>query len=323
MKITTDIQEAKAEICQTESAKWSRSRGLRFNSGHIERLVFYARNPSKNDAAVDRMCSSHPRVRFQDSGAGPQRRRSRRRSPPAEGRAQAAGITEIPVILCDEWTPAQVKAFRLMVNRSVTWADWDEELLALELQELQADRTSISILTGFDPDEIDDLLALDDEEKANAAPPLPENPSVAARRSVALRPAPRAVRRRDQRGSCRAAARRPQAAADGHRSALRNRAGFGVARSRRPERLRAGRAELHEAPHRGPHRDHDLRRHARRLVGGVRARAEPRGGLRLARIEVHPRGARRPAADRLRASPADHLGQGPDRAHAHALLVSA
>jgi hypothetical protein len=30
--------------------------------------------------------------------------------------------------LCDEWTPAQVKAFRLMVNRSVTWADWDEEL---------------------------------------------------------------------------------------------------------------------------------------------------------------------------------------------------
>jgi hypothetical protein len=40
----------------------------------------------------------------------------------------------IPVILCDEWTPAQVKAFRLMVNRSVAWASWDEELLALELR---------------------------------------------------------------------------------------------------------------------------------------------------------------------------------------------
>ena len=51
--------------------------------------------------------------------------------------ARKLGITEIPVILCDEWTPAQVKAFRLMVNRSVTWADWDEELLALELQEIQ------------------------------------------------------------------------------------------------------------------------------------------------------------------------------------------
>ena len=51
--------------------------------------------------------------------------------------ARKLGIPKIPVILCDEWTPAQVKAFRLMVNRSVTWADWDEELLALELQEIQ------------------------------------------------------------------------------------------------------------------------------------------------------------------------------------------
>jgi len=44
--------------------------------------------------------------------------------------ARKLGISEIPVILCDEWTPAQVKAFRLMVNRSVSWASWDEDLLA-------------------------------------------------------------------------------------------------------------------------------------------------------------------------------------------------
>ena len=30
-----------------------------------------------------------------------------------------------------------MKAFRLLVNRSVTWADWDEQLLALELQEIR------------------------------------------------------------------------------------------------------------------------------------------------------------------------------------------
>ncbi len=83
------------------------------------------------------------------------------------------------MILCDEWTPAQVKAFRLMVNRSVTWASWDEELLALELQEIQEADFDLS-LTGFDPGEIDKLLALDDEEKANATPPLPETASVAA-----------------------------------------------------------------------------------------------------------------------------------------------
>jgi len=90
--------------------------------------------------------------------------------------ARKLGITEIPVILCDEWTPAQVKAFRLMVNRSVAWADWDEELLALELQEIQESDFDLS-LTGFDPGEIDKLLALDDIEQENATPPLPESPA--------------------------------------------------------------------------------------------------------------------------------------------------
>jgi DNA modification methylase len=90
--------------------------------------------------------------------------------------ARKLGITEIPVILCDEWTEAQVKAFRLMVNRSVTWADWDEELLALELQDLTAADFDLS-LTGFDPKEIDDLLlAGDEDDEANAMPPLPDNP---------------------------------------------------------------------------------------------------------------------------------------------------
>ena len=81
----------------------------------------------------------------------------------------------IPVILCDEWSPAQVKAFRLMVNRSVGWAEWDEELLALELQELSEADFDLS-LTGFNPGEIDGLLAIPDEERANAAPQLPEHP---------------------------------------------------------------------------------------------------------------------------------------------------
>jgi DNA modification methylase len=61
------------------------------------------------------------------------------------------------------------------VNRSATWADFDEELLALELQEIQELDFDLS-LTGFDTHEIDVFLALDDEEKANAAPPLPESP---------------------------------------------------------------------------------------------------------------------------------------------------
>jgi len=140
----------------------------------IDRLVFYAKNPRKNDAAVDRMCSSIREFGFKI----PCLVRSNGEVVDGHLRLKAArkvGITEIPVILCDEWTPAQVKAFRLMVNRSVTWADWDEELLAQELRDIQEADFDLSF-TGFDTHEIDSLLALDDEEKANAAPPLPESP---------------------------------------------------------------------------------------------------------------------------------------------------
>jgi hypothetical protein len=140
----------------------------------IDKFVPYIRNPRKNDAAVDRMCASIREFGFKI----PCLVRSDGEVVDGHLRLKAArklGLTEIPVILCDEWTPAQVKAFRLMVNRSVTWADWDEELLALELREIQESDFDLS-LTGFDPGEIDGLLALEDEEAANAAPPLPESP---------------------------------------------------------------------------------------------------------------------------------------------------
>ena len=57
----------------------------------------------------------------------------------------------MPVILCDEWSEAQVRAFRLMVNRSVSWAEWDEELLGLELLELK-ELDFDADLTGFNSD---------------------------------------------------------------------------------------------------------------------------------------------------------------------------
>src|ERR1700692_1911891 len=144
----------------------------------IERLVEYPRNPRKNDKAVDRMCASIREFGFKI----PVLARSDGEVVDGHLRLKAArklGITEIPVILCDEWTPAQVKAFRLMVNRSVTWADWDEDLLALELQEIQEADFDLT-LTGFDDIELAQLLAaqevgqgLTDED---AVPELPQVP---------------------------------------------------------------------------------------------------------------------------------------------------
>lgn len=128
----------------------------------LERLVPYVRNPRKNDGAVDRMISSIQQFGFKI----PVLARSNGEVVDGHLRLKAArkiGITEIPVILCDEWTPAEVKAFRLMVNRSVTWADWDENLLAMELGDLQELDFDLS-LTGFEPSEVQSFLDTLDSE---------------------------------------------------------------------------------------------------------------------------------------------------------------
>jgi DNA modification methylase len=147
----------------------------------IERFIPYGRNPRKNDAAVDRMCGSLREFGFKvpvlarSDGTvvdGHLRLKAARKL----GSWPGGDVTAIPVILCDEWSDGQVKAFRLLVNRSVTWAEFDDELLALELKELNDADFDLS-LTGFDPKELDDLLADSDEDAAaDAAPPLPANP---------------------------------------------------------------------------------------------------------------------------------------------------
>ncbi len=139
----------------------------------IDKLLLYVRNPRKNDAAVDRMCASIREFGFKI----PCLVRSDGEVIDGHLRLKAArklGITDIPVILCDEWTPAQVKAFRLMVNRSATWADWDEDLLAIELMDLRTSDYDLS-LTGFDSKEIDDFL-LRDAPDEDVVPPVPNYP---------------------------------------------------------------------------------------------------------------------------------------------------
>jgi ParB-like chromosome segregation protein Spo0J len=123
---------------------------------NIERFIPYARNPRKNDAAVDKMAAAIAEFGFKI----PVLARSSGEVVDGHLRLKAArkiGLSEIPVVLCDEWTPAQVKAFRLLVNRSVTWADWDEELLRLELLDLKAVDFDLG-LTGFEASELDSYL---------------------------------------------------------------------------------------------------------------------------------------------------------------------
>jgi DNA modification methylase len=129
----------------------------------------YARTPRKNDHAIDRMVDSLREYGFKI----PILARNDGEVVDGHLRLKAAsklGFTQVPVILCDEWSDAQVKAFRLLVNRSASWADWDEDLLALELQDLKALDFDLD-LTGFDPIEIDRFL-VDDEPAEEELPVL-------------------------------------------------------------------------------------------------------------------------------------------------------
>ena len=82
------------------------------------------------------------------------------------GRIMAAkeeGIKEVPCVFVDHMTEAQKKAYILTANRTALDAGWDEELLAVEMEELQNLGFDLG-LTGFDEKEIADLFAIDSDE---------------------------------------------------------------------------------------------------------------------------------------------------------------
>src|ERR1700738_450220 len=81
--------------------------------------------------------------------------------------ARKLGLDQVPVHVAANLSPAQVRAYRLMDNRSHEEAEWDMELLAPELEELRSWDLDMK-LTGFKPQEIDFLLAgIQDDDQAN------------------------------------------------------------------------------------------------------------------------------------------------------------
>lgn len=78
--------------------------------------------------------------------------------------AKAEGISEVPCVFVDYLTEAQKKAYILADNRMAMDAGWDEELLKIEIENLQAENFDIG-LTGFDEKEIVDLFEPDSNAK--------------------------------------------------------------------------------------------------------------------------------------------------------------
>jgi hypothetical protein len=98
----------------------------------------YANNPRKNEGAVAAVAESIKQYGFlvplvisaeREIITGHTRYKA----------AQTLGLKTIPCVIADELTEEQVKAFRLVDNKVGELAEWDVDLLPLELAELAVD----------------------------------------------------------------------------------------------------------------------------------------------------------------------------------------
>ena len=88
--------------------------------------------------------------------------------------ARELGMKTVPVIELSHLTEAQKRAYIIADNRLALDASWDEDLLAEELKSLERLDFNLA-LTGFNLDELHDLLA-DDTAEETPAPEPPESP---------------------------------------------------------------------------------------------------------------------------------------------------
>jgi DNA modification methylase len=125
----------------------------------VDRVLPYKRNPRRNDEAVEKVAASIKEFGFKQPIVVD------KESVIIVGHtrllaALRLGMKEVPVLVATDLSPAQVKAYRLADNRVHEEAEWDEELLALELGDLSKLGFDLGV-TGFDADEINALLDID------------------------------------------------------------------------------------------------------------------------------------------------------------------
>ena len=142
----------------------------------------YEKNPRFNDSAVEAVANSIKEFGFQQPIVvdkdfvvivGHTRLKA----------AEELGLSEVPVVIAEKLTPEQVQAYRIADNKTGEIAEWNYDLLPIELRDLQEKDFDLSLL-GFDTDELDRLLNGSSEENvvaegetdADAVPDVPEEP---------------------------------------------------------------------------------------------------------------------------------------------------
>ncbi len=140
----------------------------------------YEKNPRDNDAAVDAVAESIRRFGFRqpivvdEHGVivcGHTRWKA----------AQKLGLEQVPVHVARDLTPEQIRAYRIADNKTAELAEWNLELLPLEMAELQGAGIDWSLL-GFDQDELAKLLDPGVKQGLTDPDEVPEPPDEATTR---------------------------------------------------------------------------------------------------------------------------------------------
>lgn len=116
----------------------------------------FDRNPRNNDAAVDAVAESIKQFGFRqpivvDGDSVIVCGHTRWKA------AQKLGLDKAPIHVAQDLTPEQIRAYRIADNKSAELAEWNMELLSVELAELHDVGIDWSLL-GFEGDELASLL---------------------------------------------------------------------------------------------------------------------------------------------------------------------
>lgn len=128
----------------------------------LTELKKYKNNPRKNEKAIDKVAASikefgfkNPIIIDKDNEivCGHTRYEA----------ANKLGMVEVPCIMADDLTAEQVKAFRIIDNKTNEYAEWDFDKLNLELSELDFDVSEFGFNVISDMQDINE----DDEPRLN------------------------------------------------------------------------------------------------------------------------------------------------------------
>ena len=142
-----------------------------------DKLIPYVNNPRHNEDAVEKVMASIQEFGFKvplviDKNNVVVTGHTRLKA------AKRLGIDEVPCVVADDLSDAQIKAFRIADNKVSEYAEWDEELLKLELEQLEEmdfDLDELNIdYSDFDLDIGEDIEEIGPEEVE--VPEVPEEP---------------------------------------------------------------------------------------------------------------------------------------------------